>query len=364
MLLNISKLPHILDVKGQAFPTTIYPGMVFDPSSLGSYDTSAFKEFVMSEDLPKYKAITCLRRYALGDVIQLIPVVRILRDTYKYKNVYILTSYEHFRTLKFLFPDILFGEHRTLDSGMQERFGIVVNLDGVLEKDHSAKNSENSMHRIHIYLKFFGLQVPDDVVKKQWNAVVKITKEIESLGLDMNKKRIALQIRGSGCIKTLPKDYIISLANTLAAKYQVVLLDHDRNQGFEGNNILNLCGKLNTYEVVATLTKVSACITMDSGMLWLAHCANCPVVTILGPTREHERLSLHPGYPILAKSINISEEIIKCKPCFETREYCKGKINCMNYFDRDILTNKIIQKLNSILEHTNGEKTTSQSTAS
>jgi ADP-heptose:LPS heptosyltransferase len=87
---------------------------------------------------------------------------------------------------------------------------------------------------------------------------------------------------------------------------------------------------------------------MDSGILWLAHVASCPVLTLLGPTREEERVSLHPLYPEKAKSINIAN-MIGCTPCFETKARCGGKVNCMNNFDRAKLLEEIKLKISEIV---------------
>lgn len=350
MIINKSKLPHVLEVKGNAIPTTIYPGMVFDPSALGAYDKDSFRDFNMAKELPNYKSLSCLRRYALGDILQLVPVMRVMKEAYKFATVRILTLEPYYRFIKFLFPDIIFANAEMLVQGNFDHFGLIVNLDGILERDHSLTNEENQKHRVDIFLNFFEKEISQECLRKLWGSSVKWTREMDRIKMDTNLKKVAIQIRGSGCVKTLPLEYIKSLAYELAKKYQVILLDHDKNFGFEGKNILNLCGQLNTYEVVALLTKVDTCITMDSGMLWLAHCANCPVVTILGPTRESERLTLHPQYPKKAVSINIADEMIGCEPCFETRIHCKGKINCMNTFNRKDLTEKIQNKLIQILE--------------
>jgi ADP-heptose:LPS heptosyltransferase len=87
---------------------------------------------------------------------------------------------------------------------------------------------------------------------------------------------------------------------------------------------------------------------MDSGMLWMAHAASCPVLVLLGPTREEERVSLHPLYPEKAKSISIAE-MIGCQACFETQKFCKRNISCMKDFNEDQLLETIKSKLIEIV---------------
>lgn len=344
MFINYSKLPQILDIPNKAFPATIYPGSVFDETIYKTYfPPEYFREFQLS-DLTSYKNLTLIRAYAMGDIIQLVPVARYLRNKFNYKDVYIAT-HSDFKPLGFLFKDIKFTTENMI-SGDSFDYGLKINLDGRLEKDHSTSNTENAVHRIEIYLNTFGIKN----VKKEdldWSSNMKSVTMPFSM-LKNARKLIGIQMRGSGEVKTLPVDYTRKLISELSKEYTVVLLDHNKDYGFEGQNIINLCGKLSPIQCVSLLSNLSACITMDSGMLWMAHIANCPVVTLLGPTRVHERLSLHPSYPEKVKGIQITE-LIGCKPCFETRAYCGGRIKCMKDFPQDALTKVILENVKSII---------------
>lgn len=343
MLINFSKLPQVLDIPNKSFPAVIYPGSVFDESIYKCHFLEEyFRKFEFS-DLSKYKDITLIRAYAMGDILMLIPVARMLRKKFDYRNVYIATHVD-FKIFGKIFPDIKFVTDNLLQYNSFD-FGLKYNLDGLLEKDHSTSNDENSKHRVEIYANQFGFSnLKKEDLDWSYKGVIPMPVSLVKDG----KKFIGLQIRGSGEVKTLPRDYVIDLANKLSNKFTVVLLDHDKNVGFEGNNIINLCGKLNQIQCISLLSNLDACITMDSGMLWLAHVANCPVLTLLGPTREHERVSLHPQYPEKATSISLSE-LVGCKPCFETRGYCGGRVKCMKDFPREILTSKILGKLYQML---------------
>jgi ADP-heptose:LPS heptosyltransferase len=171
-------------------------------------------------------------------------------------------------------------------------------------------------------------------------------KEIDMI--QSERKLIGIQLRGSGVMKTLPRDYIRKLVAELSQKYTVVLLDQSTDKGFSGDNVVDMCGKTTTHQCVALLKQLAMVITMDSGMLWLAHAANCPVLSLLGPTREQERLSLHPQYPEKAKSINLSE-MIGCTPCFETCPKCYRRVDCMNLFNHEELTRAIMNKIEQIV---------------
>lgn len=326
LMFNKTKCTQILDQRGYAIPTAIIPGMVFDPSPyiIPQIDNPPFEIFECNK-LNEKKKVVAFRQYALGDLIQLVAVMRKLRTFYKIKQVGIITS-ERFRTdMMISYPDIDFYPHDMIEHTGAD---LIFNLDGVLEKDHSLQNSENVKHRVQIYADYFKVNCEGlDWSSKMTNINFKMSEKM---------KKIGLQIRGSGPIKTLPYDFIKTIAVSLSEKYQVVLLDNDASMGFEGKNILNLCGKLKVPECISVLSQIDGVITMDSGMLWMAHSAKCPVITFLGSTREQERMSLHPLYPEKARTINMAK-IVGCEPCFETRVRCKGKHNCMTAFDRKIV---------------------------
>ena len=305
LLYNKSKLPQVLNIRNQAIPITIYPGMVFEPSNIVAIANEYFKPFNF-DDFYNKERVGFQRDFAMGDLIQLIPVVREFKKFYNVKEVEIYTSQDYYRLLKPLFEDIKFYDSTSMLS--RNKCDILYNLNGMLEKDHSITNVENQIHRVGIYFKNLGM--PEDS-KVDWHSDSLFYRGYYNMNTD--RKKIGIQIRGSGNMKTLPygimKDIILELAKT----YYVVLIDQSKDKGFTGENILNTCGQLNSYQVAALLTQLDCCITMDSGVLWLAHIANCPTLTLLGPTREEERISLHPGYPKKAKSINIAK-MIGCEP--------------------------------------------------
>lgn len=343
LLINKSKLPQIISVPGKAFPITIFPGMVFNPIVVKNFKIyDAFEEFNV-ERFRNVDKVGFFRSYALGDIIQLIPVARYFKKIFNIKRIEIATKMNLIQILRYIFRDIGFFSDQYLNHIKDVPY---FNLDSILELDHNIEHPYREKHRIDIYFENIGIS---SYVKEEldWSNSIRL----KELNVDMNttRKKIGIQIRGSTDIKTLKLDTVKQIVNELAKEYTVYLIHHAACDNFNGDNIVNTCGKLNVIEVVSLLTKMDCCITMDSGILWLAHSANCPVIAILGSTREHERISLHPQYPKKAKAINIAEEIIGCTPCFETKKYCGGKMNCMNNFDKDKLITLIKTKLNEIL---------------
>ena len=338
LVYNKSKCSQILDIPGYAIPTVIHSGMIFDSEAYKVLNWNPFSPFEF-EKLRNANLVYINRQYALGDVLMLIPVVRRMKEFYNIKEVGIITSETIVRSLNRTFDDIKF---QTSECLARVKADFIFQTDGILERDHSFTNHQHEVHRTQIYLDYLGIT---DNKNLNWTPSKFIIPDVK---FDNNMKKIGLQIRGSGAIKTLPFPFVMEMAKKLSDKYQVVLLDGNKDLGFEGNNILNLCGKISVAQCISVLQQIDGVITMDSGMLWMAHCAKTPVVTFLGATREHERMTLHPLYPEKARVINMAE-IVGCEPCFETRIRCKRAHNCMNTFDRGIVLEKLLSEVKIIL---------------
>lgn len=342
---NKSKLTQLIYSPHDAYPVAVHPNMVIQLNGYKDVDKSAFAPFD-TKLFNNCGAITLHREYALGDLIQLIPICRLLKFIIGVKRVNVITSGRFRDDLAVLYPDINFLTKEWLSGDFSAlKLGYIISLNGILEKDHSSKNKENSKHRTQIYADFFNLGDINNI-KLDWSYARK-ENQMSSL-LPNDKPIIGFQIRGSGCMKTLPYDMVKSIVYDLAKDYYVVLIDPDKNKGFDGQNIINLCGKLKSSQVVALLENLDLCFTMDSGVLWMCHSANCPTITFLGSTRESERISLHPQYPHKAKAIDLSK-YVGCEPCFETKCRCKGKIRCMNEVNYDMIKDELLEKVKLIL---------------
>jgi ADP-heptose:LPS heptosyltransferase len=317
--------------------------MIVDLSGFKDYLKQDFEEFNLNL-LHNTKRITIHREYALGDLLQLIAAARLIKKRYNIGEIWIVTNERFVDDLNYCFADIRFMSAEVLIHASLD-FDFTFTIDGILERDHSLQNTENAKHRIEILLNYFGIETFD---KSELDWSVNLRGGLVMPQLKNDKKIVGVQIRGSGFMKTLPTQMVKAIVNELAKKYYVALIDQDKDQGFEGTNILNLCGKLKPPQVIELLRRCSLCLTMDSGVLWMAHVANCPTLTFLGSTREHERISLHPQYPEKAKAIDLTK-YVGCEPCFETRVRCKGAVNCMNKVSYDIIKDELLEKVKSIL---------------
>lgn len=100
------------------------------------------------------RRIALCRFGALGDLIQLIPIVRELQMTYPGNLWYLICNQEYVDFMKQtqVFEDVM--EAAYYEKGNFDRRYC---LDGILEEDHNPAAPEKEMHRIKIYQKFFNL---------------------------------------------------------------------------------------------------------------------------------------------------------------------------------------------------------------
>lgn len=342
LYINISPATHILPCGDMNFtPIVVKQNEIFDrrQTTLNVDKFKYFRKFNIKEIVDQ-ESLTLVREFALGDLIMLIPVARNFKKQKNIKNLFIATSERFIKPLNTLFPDLEFLKLSTCES---KKHGLKIHLNGILECDHSLNNEQRNLHRVDIYGKFLDTKID----QLDWSSQMQTKGR---LFIKPQENTIALQIRGSGYMKTLPYEFVQRMALSIAAKgFKVLLIDQDAGKGFEGKNIINACGKMSVVDIIENLKYCKCVLTMDSGVLWLAHVASCPVITFLGSTREHERLSLHPLYPAKAKSIDLATHI-GCTPCFETKARCKGTIDCMNKFNHDTILNEVHRNLDIILK--------------
>jgi ADP-heptose:LPS heptosyltransferase len=333
---NKSKMPQVINTNS-IIKVVIPPGGIIEDGCF----PPLLDEFFGLFDSTKFynqKLVTVRRDFALGDLIMLIPVLRKFKEYFNISTIQVMTAQRFLTTCQKLFPEFKFVSDEYMYC---INLGLFLNLNSVLEMDHSVKNTEKNLHRCFIYASSIGFEIEGLL---DWSAKsMKKTFDIKT-----ERKKIGVQIRGSGVLKTIPFKIMLELINKLSETYHVIPIDHECYPQIKNKEITNLTGKLNVCETIELLRELDACITMDSGVLWMAHIANCPVVTLLGPTRESERINLHPQYPEKAKGINLAE-MVGCTPCFETKIHCKGKINCMNNFDKNLLFKNVFENIKSIL---------------
>lgn len=207
-------------------------------------------------------------------------------------------------------------------------------FDQTAEQDHRGVH----IHRAILFLERMTKQ-PARILQEDWiipcppSTEAWVDRWIADRRLDAdNRVRpvIAVQVRGSGPMKSLPPAVVKRMIGRLAATADVILIEPIASIAKEyisSPNVHDFCHR-DVLHTVELLRHVDLAVVMDSGPLWLAHAAPCPTLAILGPTRPEQRIALHPLYPHQCKAVCLND-LITCPPCFEAAQACSGRYSCM-----------------------------------
>lgn len=113
---------------------------------------------------------------AMGDLIQLIPIVKFIKKEYRHKII--LITQDCFVEFFSKIPEV-FDEVYSNSSFRKDMFDKMIYLDGVPEMDHSLQNKEAKMHRVKIFEEFLCLKL--DKYDFSFNIDQKIYTQVEEL---------------------------------------------------------------------------------------------------------------------------------------------------------------------------------------
>jgi len=285
--------------------------------------------------------VIVLRRWgALGDIIMLRAVVSAFRRLVP-SLLPVLRCSHQWHSL-FAHDDCWYGVDSPAKPDHEAnaaRVGLV-NMDQVAEADHRGSELSRvelfmaamTSRAIEILPEDWALKVPPEAVKfvASFLHFRNLQRPMSGAPRPANRKLIAVQLRGSGPMKSLPKPQVASLIRLLKPMGDIVLIESDEKlaREYAGPGVHAMPGR-DALHTVELLRHVDLAVTMDSGPLWLAHAAACPTLCIMGPTRPAQRITFHPLYAsgqVRAVSLN---EIISCPACFEQAKACKGAFACM-----------------------------------
>ena len=282
-------------------PITVFPHQALDSSQIHG-DVSGILEpidsFMDYINKRKIKRFYVERSYAMGDILLLVPIIRELkRQGY---DVCVRTTRAWFPVLDLLDIEMQMKEQNPYSTD----WGI--NLDGILEQDHSVRMF-SEMHRCDIYAKALGM---DRIKKLDWSIDSKKLPDLFG-----KSSYIVFQHKGSTAKKHLPISTGRWIVNAIEKNIAPVIQIGDEK-------------RLTIKELFATIAQASCLICMDSSPLWISHFTQTPIISLLGPTRESERLTRHPLYPKKAIGIQLNKEI-NCPSCFEQTRKCNSRVDCL-----------------------------------
>lgn len=287
----------------------------------------------MVEIFPKGGKIVICRWGALGDLFMLraaVAAFRRIQPSYSFA----LRCQERFADA--LRHDKLWLEVFAYGSPPSENYTNVISFDQVAEADH---RGEDRFHRAELFLRAMThQQLP--ILPEHWILALPLTvtqwvQDYLCARTLLRHQRaaplIALQIRGSGAMKSLPPPVMRRLLDALLPlNVNIMLIESELSAAqpyLIDPRVHQMCHR-DPLHGIAMLKEVDLAITFDSGPLWMAHCAPCPVLAILGPTRPEQRINRHPLGHERARAVCLNE-IISCPACFEKATACNRRYTCM-----------------------------------
>lgn len=306
-----------------------------------SYD-KLFKPFTDGSVVMNADTVVFHRDAGLGDVLLAIPVVRQLKQHYNIKNVYYQNT-KYIDAIKDLFTDITFVKETNF------KYDFIFKLNTVLERDHELGSIYSYINRVQIYQDFLELPQTKEL---DWS----FDDDNSNPMFDDGDNVIALQIRAMNVVRMYKQDFVKKIANLIVSMgYKCMIYDDESKYGWEGDGIINSCGKLTIGQLFGNIKRCKACVTYDSGTFWTTHFTKTPTLVILGSTRAEERLNYHPLYKTGKLSYIDMKGYVGCdNHCCGTGTQCNYKANCFNKFDQNTVLSDIKSGLAQILKN-NGD---------
>jgi hypothetical protein len=234
----------------------------------------------------------------------------------------------------------------------------VAAMGQVAEADHRG----DWRHRVDLFLGAFtkekltigpeDWQIPVPEETQSW--VDTWLHDRKLLAEQRSRPLVGIQLRGSGRMKTLPPEAMnMLIERVVAAGHDVILIENDPRvtEKYEAiDGVYSMAGR-DPLHCIAMMKRTDACVTMDSGALWMAHIAACPVAVILGPTKPEQRITYHPLYREGRARAACLNDIIGCPACFEAAKACGMKYSCIREQpDWGVAVEAVYSELKSVLE--------------
>ena len=304
MFLNISRQPQAVQDRFLEY-SSLYPNeVVTDYMFPGIKGLKSFKK-INKLDLSKYQSVLLRRGHALGDIIMTFPLMNYLKSLGKEVHINTNTRYE-IRGVSCISGKPTYK---------YEGYDLILNLDGILEKDHLDKKLFK-VNRVDIYNKFLNLKK----IGNDWNI------DYPDFDVDLQGATIGIQLSGSKeKYKSVNLQPLMKELDKRGIKFYII--DNTNTQLPYENTVqmpTDVLGLLNIFK------RLKGILCFDSGPLWISHMTNTPAFAIVGPTSGKKIIARHPN----DKSVFYdTKQDFKCKSrkhgCGELAQDCKKQFSCL-----------------------------------
>lgn len=332
---NVSRVVEVFYRRQDGEPLRIYPRFCFDDELIEYNNLPCLADGVRLDDFMRMNptATVCFSRtYALGDILVLTPIFNSLKEEYPESKVLFATADSFIPAFKY-WSDVRSARRDDLEF---ESYDIGYYLDGVVEKDHEG-GRYSYMHRLDINCDFIGWPVPKDPifslpfsdVEKRWAETVVGTARQDG------RPVAVIQLSGAMWFNRFPLGKTLEIVAELSKICSVIMV-HNLKQSVDVCGVTNLAGLTTVQELTALIDNADIAITMDSGVLWVAHCTKTPIIAMFGHTRAKEKMAHHRNY----HAINLAE-MVGCESCFGRQTRCKGSVDCLKKSE----TSRIVEQI-------------------
>lgn len=212
------------------------------------------------------------------------------------------------------------------------RYYMVIDVSSPCAHYESARISsrrEVQKSRVEIFAEAMNVREKIRSLVPEYNVTseeTKWAKEFMSKSCKTNKPKIAVGTRSAEIYRDWPQEYNKKLFEELKNDYEIILLDHAREELYE--NIIDAAG-FSIRKAIAILSECDGLITVDTGLLHFASALNIPTVALFGPIDYRPRCK---GY----SNVIVATANLDCSPCWRNSTmkckktgHVKGISQCM-----------------------------------
>jgi heptosyltransferase-2 len=330
------------------------------------------------EDLSKKNKILIIRLSSLGDILLTTPFIRSIKNQYPAIKIDMIVRNEYADAIK-LNPNISQKFYFTRDDEKNkeiikklnyEKYDLIIDLQNNLRSKKITNSLKIKTERFHknSWNKFLLVNFKIDRLKNEPQIPLRYAQTISNLHLDsegidllsdkspseeiVNKKDIIGLCPGARHFtKCWPKEYFIELGQMLAEKgYQIVLFGGkiDKNLCAEISSeipeSINLSNDDNLMQTVSDMSKCTAIICNDSGLMHVASSTKVKIIAIFGSTVKEFGFT-----PYNCTNLILENNSLSCRPCSHIgKDHCPKKhFNCMREIKPKFVLEKTIDFINA-----------------
>lgn len=233
----------------------------------------------------------------------------------------------------------------------------VVSLDGILEWDHN-ENGEKISRVDRSWRVFFGDRADlMQNLKPDFSLTIPETtrgwayKELDRFKAFDGRPLIAVATRAVQKPRNLRDGLVREFCERLSAETdcRILLIDNDPKFMWNGQNVISI--RSSVLEAIALLQFCDALCSMDSGAMWMGHCAAVPMVMWFGPTPPETKCNYHPLYPEGIRSLRMWEWVGCPEVCYENAKWCDFAYKCVKDIDGERFVRESIAAVMELVEY-------------